>query len=146
MEILIDRIGVVRFLQIAIEGWNEIFLLILIAVMMIGINKDKTDEFVKMVKIPLTYELILFFAAIFVYNLSDMFGLCFDGVPTAAAYYCKRIAAFGYYAAGAFQTLLFLQVIRSYIAEKNEKPQLHKAVFAFQLLQLVNILLLHSGR
>ena len=142
MEELIDRIGAVTFFQIAIESWNEIFLLILIAVMMIGINRDKADELVKQVKIPLTYELVLFFAAIFVYNLSDIFSVCFDGMQGAAAYYCKRVSVFGYYAAGAFQTLLLLQVIRSYIAQASESPKLHKAVFAFQLLQSVNALLL----
>lgn len=142
MNELFERLGATKFLQVALEGWNEVFLLILIAVMMIGIRHDKTDELVKRVKIPLTNELILFFAAIFIYNLSNMISLCVTGVTTTTARCFNQICVFGYYAAGGFQTLLFLQVIRNYVVEMQESPRLHRTVFVFQLLQIPLFLLL----
>ena len=141
MSELIDRIGALTFLQVAIEGWNEIFLLILISIMLIGVKRDKADELVRKVKIPLTNELILFFTATFVYNFCNIIDLCFGGMPTFASYWCIRIGVFGYYASGEFQTLLFLQVIKKYISEKSGNL-LKKPVFAFELLQIPNILLL----
>ena len=53
MSELIDHIGASIFLQVAIEGWNEIFLLILISIMMISVKRDKTDELLKKIEIPL---------------------------------------------------------------------------------------------
>ena len=141
MSELIDRIGALTFLQVAIEGWNEIFLLILISIMLIGVRRDKADELVRKVKIPLTNELILFFTATFVYNFCNIIDLCFGGMPTFVSYWCIRIGVFGYYASGEFQTLLFLQVIKKYISEKSGNL-LKKPVFAFELLQIPNILLL----
>ncbi len=142
MSELIDRIGALKFLQVAIEGWNEIFLLILISIMLIGVRRDKADELVRKVKIPLTNELILFFTATFVYNFCNIIDLCFGGMPTFASYWCIRVGVFGYYASGEFQTLLFLRVIKKYLAEKPETPLLKKTVFTFELLQIPNILLL----
>ena len=66
MSQILDRIGAFTFMQVSIEVWNEIFLLILISVMMIGIRHDRTDELQKKIKIPLTHELILFYAAILI--------------------------------------------------------------------------------
>ena len=54
MSQILDRIGAFTFMQVSIEVWNEIFLLILISVMMIGIRHDRTDELQKKIKIPLT--------------------------------------------------------------------------------------------
>lgn len=142
MSELIDRIGALTFMQISIEGWNEIFLLILISIMMLGVRHDKTDELLKKIKIPLTNELILFFAAVFVYNLCNMIDLCFGAMPTTFSYYCIRIGVLGYYTAGEFQTLLFLYVIKKHIAEELGSPVLKKLVFAFQLLQIPNFFLL----
>jgi len=142
MSELIDRIGALKFLQVAIEGWNEIFLLILISSMLIGVRHGKTSELLRKVKIPLTNELILFFTATFVYNFCNIIDVCFEGIPTVTSYWCIRIGIFGYYASGEFQTLLFLRVIKKYIAEKIETPFLKKEVFAFELLQIPNILLL----
>ena len=141
MRELLEHIGAMTFFQVAVEGWNEIFLLILIAVMMIGVKHDKKNEYVKTIEIPLTNELILFFTATFVYNFCNIIDLCFGGMPTFASYWCIRIGVFGYYASGEFQTLLFLQVIKKYISEKSGNL-LKKAVFAFELLQIPNILLL----
>lgn len=47
MTELIERIGELAFLRVVIEGWNEVFLLILISIMMKGIRHDKTDASLK---------------------------------------------------------------------------------------------------
>ena len=48
MRELLEHIGAMTFFQVAVEGWNEIFLLILIAVMMIGVKHDKKNEYVNL--------------------------------------------------------------------------------------------------
>ena len=142
MTELIERIGASYFLQVAIEGWNDLVLLILILIMTIGARRDKSDELLKRVKIPLTNELILFFAATFVYNLCNIVDICFGGMPTAFSHYCISIGVFFYYASGEFQTLLFLYVIKKYVADKLDSLWIKRSVFAFGALQIPNILLL----
>ena len=44
MTELIERIGASTFLQVSIEGWNELILLLLILIMTIGARQEKTDE------------------------------------------------------------------------------------------------------
>lgn len=139
MTELIERIGASFFLQVAIEGWNDLVLLILILIMTM---RDKSDELLKRVKIPLTNELILFFAATFVYNLCNIVDIYFGGMPTAFSHYCISIGVFFYYASGEFQTLLFLYVIKKYVADKLDILWIKRSVFAFGALQIPNILLL----
>ena len=93
-------------------------------------------------KIPLTNELILFFAATFVYNLCNIVDICFGGMPTAFSHYCISIGVFFYYASGEFQTLLFLYVIKKYVADKLDSLWIKRSVFAFGVLQIPNILFL----
>ena len=142
MTELIERIGASTFLQVSIEGWNELILLLLILIMTIGARQEKTDELLKRVKIPLTHELILFFTATFVYNLCNIVDICFGGMPTDYSHYCISIGVFFYYASGEFQTLLFLYVIKKYVADKLDSLWVKRSVFTFGLLQIPNILLL----
>lgn len=57
---LAQRIGFPRLIQVIIECWNEVFLLLLLVVMFIGIRQDSKNELRKSVKIPFTWELIVF--------------------------------------------------------------------------------------
>ncbi len=142
MTELIERIGASTFLQVSIEGWNELILLLLILIMTIGARQEKTDELMKRVKIPLTHELILFFTATFVYNLCNIVDICFGGMPTDYSHNCISIGVFCYYSAGEFQTLLFLYVIKKYVADKLDSLWVKRSVFTFGLLQIPNIILL----
>ena len=54
MNDLIERLGIPVFMQMTIECWNELFLLLLIIVMQVSKFKDKFDELASRVKIPLT--------------------------------------------------------------------------------------------
>lgn len=142
MERLIERIGTSAFLQLAIESWNEIFLLILIAVMMVGIRHDHKDGLTAQVKIPLTNELVLFYAATFVYNLCNIVSICMERLTTTAAGHLMRICVFGYYGAGEFQTILFLQVVNKYIAGTSDNPRSKRCIFICKILQPMLLLLL----
>lgn len=142
MNGLIERLGVSMFVQITIECWNELFLLLLIIVMQISRYKDRYDRFAGNVKIPLTNELIIFYLAIFLYNFVNIITLIFSGEDSTASYYIMRIGVFCYYLIGAFQTLLFLEVAKTYIAKKNNDKRLERVITAFQLLEVPNLLLL----
>ena len=73
MEQLIERIGIPSFIQMIIECWNGIFLLIMIVIMLISRQPTETSKAYN-VKIPLTNEILIFFTAIFFYNLFDIVG------------------------------------------------------------------------
>ena len=142
MNDLIERLGIPMFIQITIECWNELFLLLLIIVMQVGKYKDKSDELASKVKIPMTNELLIFYAAIFLYNFTNIITLIYGGHDTAASYYVMRIGVFCYYLVGAFQTVFFLEVIKTHIAKKNSNKRLERVITAFQLLEAPNLLLL----
>ncbi len=105
---LLDRIGMPIFIQLIIESWNSIFLIIMIFSLIIVKSTDRRSNS----NIPLTDELITFFAAIFLYNFFDMLCCASDGNVSTAGRLIKTVSEFGYFAVGAFQTLFFLQFIR----------------------------------
>lgn len=139
---LLDRVGYPMLLQIIIECWNEVFLLLLIIVMSVGRYRDRVDELVSRVKIPLTSELIIFYTAIFFYNFANIITLVYGGYDSARAYFIMRIGVFFYYLVGAFQTVFFLDVIKTYIARENKDKRLERVIIVFQLLEVPNVLLL----
>ena len=136
MPELIERIGLARSIQIVIEVWNELILLLLLSTMLIGIREDKTNELIKQVRIPLTKELVVFYAAVFLYDLCNIMDNLFGGLPTAFSYFVIRFGVFGYYLIGGFQTVFFLQVIKKHIAEALENERLRNIITGFQLLQI----------
>lgn len=142
MNSLLQRVGFPILVQILIECWNEVFLLLLIIVMQLGKRHDKSDELVSKVKIPLTNELVIFYSAVFVYNLANIITLIYGGHDSQSAYYIMRIGVFCYYLVGAFQTVFFLDVIKKYIAKRNNDKRFERAIVGFQLLEAPNLLLL----
>ncbi|MBQ9484159.1 MAG: histidine kinase [Ruminiclostridium sp.] len=133
MEELIARIGVLEFVQAVIELWNGLFLLIMIFSLMLGRRTDKLGG--SRIKIPLTNEILIFFIALFLYNIFGVIVIVTEGTETEIWRNIKIVSIFGYYAAGAFQTLLFLQLIKTHIAEKNNMKKLGYVVTVVQLLQ-----------
>ena len=142
MDGFAERVGLPVLMQIIMESWNGVFLLLLISVMIFGIRRDRSDELLKQVNIPFTRELIVFFSAVVFYNLSDIFTLIFGGLSTPAAYYVMRAGIFVYYLTGAFLTVFFLQVIKHHIARRNKAVRLEKVLTGFQLLEIPNLILL----
>ena len=144
MNELIQHIGYPLLIQIIIECWNELFLLLLIIVMQVGRYRDRADALVSKVKIPLTAELMIFYTAIFFYNFADIIILLYGGHDSRGAYYVMRIGVFCYYLIGAFQTVFFLDVIKKHIARRNNDKWLERVIIGFQLLEVPNVLLLLS--
>ena len=142
MSELIERVGISVFVQIILEGWNELFLLLLIIVMQVGKLRDKSNELVSRVKIPLTDELVIFYSAIFVYNLANIVTLIWSSHDSPSAYYVMRIGVFCYYLVGAFLTVFFLGIIKRHIARRNNDKGLERVITGFQLLEVPNVLLL----
>ncbi len=142
MEDLIKRVGIPMFVQLAIESWNEILLLILILTILVGQKMDKSNRMFDNLKIPMTGELTVFYVAALIYNFCDVFGNAFLDTTMEFSHYVVRLSIFLYYVVGFFQTLLFLQVMRKYVAEKNGQQPLKKALLVFQALQFLNLLIL----
>ena len=138
---IIDRIGIPLFIQVVLEIWNGVFLLLMILSICIRIPYEK-NEATRNIKIPYTREIVVFYDSIFLYNLFNVMGIIMDGSDAAISYWFVRIFGFLYYAVGAFQTLFFLQLIKKHIAEKNGKKRLVAAAFAVQMLQLPALALL----
>lgn len=142
MRELINRIGLPMFVQIIIECWNEVFLLILISVLFIGIHQEKHNKSIVKPKIPMTNELITFFIAVLIYNLCDIMDISFGGKPTFYSYIIIRSGVFCYYTVGEFMTLFFLNILKTHIAEKNSMHKLKKTFFIVQLIQIPLLILL----
>ncbi|MBR1750363.1 MAG: histidine kinase, partial [Ruminococcus sp.] len=142
MSELIERVGISVFVQIILEGWNELFLLLLIIVMQVGKLRDKSNELVSKVKIPLSGELNIFYVAIFLYNLANITTIIYEGLDSTTARYVMKIGVFCYYLVGAFLTVFFLDVIKTYIAKKNNDKRLGRIITGFQLLEVPNLFLL----
>lgn len=128
------------FIRIVIECWNELILLMLSAVMLVGKSHDRHNELIKKTKIPLTNELIVFYFTAFFYNLFDISNRILE--KTSSEPFLFVTVVFMYYAVGEFLTLLFLQVIKKYVAEKNGNQKLKRAVSAVQLFNMVNYIML----
>ena len=72
MTELLERIGLPIFIQIIIESWNEIFIVILISILLIEKRHDITSDSSVKKEIPLTRELLVFYILLLVYNLCDV--------------------------------------------------------------------------
>ena len=142
MQELVERIGAPLFTQLVIEGWNSVFLAIMVIVMLIGSRQMS----VRRVKIQdsmfLTFELITFYIAIFLYNLFDILGCIATGDTSAAGRLLIQIAEFGYYLTGGFLALFFLEIIKRQVADRNGLTGVGKTVRALQWLQVPVLLLL----
>lgn len=141
MQDLIARIGIPLFIQVVIEIWNGLFLLIMIFTLTRGIRRN-TDSAHAAVKVPLTREILIFYIAIFFYNLMNVLGILPSNSAGRLSYWMVRIAAFLYYVIGAFQTLFFLQLIKKHVAEKHELSLLKRATTILQVLNIPPLLLL----
>ena len=142
MTELLERIGLPIFIQIIIESWNEIFIVILISILLIEKRHDiKCDSSVKK-EIPLTRELLVFYILLLVYNLCDVMDIALGGMPTLLSYIVIRVGVFGYYATGGLQTIFFLQIIKDHIARKLSLKKLENIITLVQCAHIPLFILL----
>lgn len=141
MEEFTARIGIPSFVQLTIECWNGLFLLIMIAMMIIRRLPDEIGKAYN-VKIPLTGEILTFYIAVFLYDLFDIICTASYGDTSESGFIIYSVSGFCYYMAGAFQTLFFLQLVKQQVAVRNGMKRLEYLTTAFQLLHLPCIILL----
>lgn len=141
MEEIVQRISLPVFIQLAIECWNGIFLLIMIFSLLFGKYSDKRSNAAK-IKIPMTNEIIIFFIAILFYNLFDVTANIHYADTTESGFLWYSCSVFCYYLVGAFQTLFFLQLVKIHIAKRNNMRWLEKLTTAVQCLHIPCIALL----
>lgn len=139
---LIQRIGVSGLIQIALTLWSSIFLIIIILSLASGIRKSKTSAVPSNYETPFTKEIMVFFIAVFFYNVFDIVISLITGVPGDFSIAVHYVMTIGYFAVGAFQTLLFLQVIKKYVAQANGMEGLRKTALFIQLLHIPALALL----
>lgn len=142
MNELIQRIGVPSFIQVVLELWNSVFLIIMTFSIASGIRQNKLSSHEDKYETPLSKELLQFFVAIFFYNALDIGIMFIRGLPGRFCLILNYIMDTGYFAIGAYQTLLFLQVIKKYVAEKNGMLVLKKLTFIVQFLHIPALVLL----
>ncbi len=141
MEEFTARIGIPSFIQLTIECWNGLFLLIMIVMMIIRRQPDEIGKAYN-VKVPLTGEILTFYIAVFLYDLFDIICTASYGDTSASGRETYLVSEFCYYATGAFQTLFFLQLVKTQVADRNGMKWLKHLTTAFQLLHLPCIVLL----
>ncbi len=143
MNNLLERIGLPVFIQITIECWNELLLLLMIFIMLISIRKDKSGgEDTGTQNFPLIKELILFYSGVFVYNLCDVADTVFGGLPTTLSYFVIRCGVFLYYLSGEFLTLLYLHIVKRYVTDKPGKTKTERVITFCQFTQIPLLILL----
>ena len=118
MQEFVNQVGIPIFIQIIIELWNELFLLIMIFSLSIKMKFTK-KKMLNAIDVPYTKEIIVFYYAILLYNFFNILSIVTSGQKTLFCYWTMRISVFLYYISGAFQTLFFLQLIKKKIAVKN---------------------------
>lgn len=142
VENLIERIGVPLFVQVIIEWWNGIFMIMMISCLCFSIRSVKkhipkyTELFSK--------EIMIFFVAAYFYNLQSIMGVIYVGDDTPIHHTISYIANFLYFFTGAFLSLLFLQIIKTYVAKKNNIPLLKNMVNVIQSFHIILIGFLFS--
>ena len=114
---MIQRLGLPTFVVTVVEFSFEIVLFINILSMLISVREDRKNEFIKKISIPYTAEIIIFYIAIFFYNLSNILSMVGEAYCGSHMRLLKQGAVFVYYLTGAFMTLFFLQVVKIDVAE-----------------------------
>lgn len=138
----IQRISIPTFIQIIVEIWNTVFLLIMILSLALGVRESKISFQSDDYQTPFTREILLFFIAVFLYNTFDIAICVISGLSGDLYVTLNYAMCIGYFAVGAFQTLLFLQVIKKYVAQSSGNTALKKVALIMQLLHIPALVLL----
>ncbi|MBR5090958.1 MAG: histidine kinase [Ruminiclostridium sp.] len=141
MEEFISRIGIQNFVQMTIECWNAVFLLIMIAMMIIRRQPDKIGKAYN-VKVALTDEILVFYTAVLLYDMFDIIWDVYYGDTSDTGFMICTVSAFFYFIVGAFQTLFFLQLVKTQVAVRNDMKWLKHITLAVQCLHIPCIILL----
>ena len=120
MTEIIQRLSITSIVQIVIMIWNNLFLLIMSISILLGSRAGDLNHYEGRKKVPLTTEILIFYGAAFLYNMFYASIMLCEGDTSLVNHIGMRIGIFGYFAAGAFQTLLFLQLLKNQVLKKPE--------------------------
>ena len=133
MQELLLRVGALQFAQIIVKSWNEFFIILLLLATLGGRQDSRRYQVINDRAVLMTKELSVFYIAVLLYNLCDIFNLVFGTVNTRKAYCIVSVSSFLYYILCAAMTQFLLRIVRKYIAEKHGLKGLRKTVIAVQL-------------
>lgn len=139
---LLEYKSVLALVDIVYNLMNAVFLIMMFVVITIDKSRDKKKALIKKAEIPMSDEIVLFYAALFFYNLFYTIIRLFNGSPVPALSTAAHASAFFYDVVGGLQLLLYLHVIDKYIAKKTENARLHNLVTFFRVVQGLNYVLL----
>ena len=135
MQELLERIGILRFIKILIECWNEVFILLLLIMVLIEIynyNKNKCIH----TKLTMSRNIVIFYIIVLLFNLCGIVNYAFQGVQTYLARKGLQIGLCCYYVISAMHNIFLLQIFKKYLAEKIDMLLFKKIIFLFQVLQI----------
>lgn len=138
---LVNRIGGVRLIQVTIDLWNSIFLIIIFLLVLNSYKKEKSQRSISR-PIPLTTELLTLCASVLTYEIFDAISLIFNGNEGTVERIWKTIGEYGYFFTGIFLMYFLLSVLKKCIAAMKEKKKLYNFATALQSLQIINLSLL----
>jgi len=144
MNEFVNRIGGERLIQITIDMWNSLFLLVIFIMVLNCFWKEREQRFLRD-PIPLTTELMILCIAVFFYNMFDAVSLAFNGDSSGLGRIWKYIGEYGYFTNGIILLLFFLEVIRRIVAGSQKNKAAGAAITVIQSLQSVNLILLASN-
>ena len=142
MDEFVQRVGLTSLIQIVIMIWNDVFLLIMAISMLLGMRSDRSGGNADRVKVPLTTEIVVFYAAAFMYNLCSVFNRIFEGDVSAVSVAGQKISIFCYFLTGAFQTLFFLQLLKNQVAARIGSKPLKNTILGVQFIHVFCLILL----
>ena len=144
MNELVNRIGGPRLVQVTIDLWNSLFLLIIAFLVLNSYRKEKAQRPICQ-PIPLTVELLVLCISVFVYDLFDSIAYLSDGYTGPYGSIWKHIGEYGYFTTGIFLMVFLFDVIKKKLLSITVERPTYKIITGIQALQGINFLLLISN-
>ena len=136
MQELIDRVGVLNFVQIVVECLNEVFISLILLMLLIGIQSYKGKPYFVKTRISLSKHFVVFYITILLYGIFEILIHLFNGDTTLLGRTALQVSLFCSYLIGGFHNTFLLQAFKKYLAERMNMPALKKAIMFFQVLQM----------
>ena len=132
----ITRFNYDDLVELTINIYGNLYLLIMIFTLAISTVQDKNHNLIKKISIPYTDEILIFYILIFLYNFTDILLIFFENSDRHPIFVAERIMVFIYYVIGGMLTLLLLDFVRKYVVDKVDYPP---ALIIVQILRLLQI-------
>ncbi len=144
MNELLERLGASLFVQVIIACWNEVFILFLLLILLLGLYRDRKKKQELHHTFPMTREIIIFDICVLIYNLSIIGSALLTGIETPAAHFFLHCSMFCYYAAGEFHSFFLLYIFLKRIVDKLQDKVLRYLTWMFGFLHIPMLMMLIS--